>query len=60
MVNIKGGIVELGKKVDDKIWGWDNEYGYEKWDLNDFQASAMLVSNAEFLEFILDGGYEKE
>ena len=60
LVQMRGGVIEFGKKVDDQLWGWDNEYGYEKHDLKSFEASAMLVSNADFLEFVEDGGYEKK
>lgn len=60
MVTIKGKELNLGKKLDDKLWGWDNEYGHEKWSIKTFEASAMMVSNSEFMEFIQDGGYSKE
>ena len=60
LVKMEGGLIEFGKKVDDQLYGWDNEFGYEKHDLKSFEASAMLVSNADFLEFIKDGGYEKK
>lgn len=60
MVSVKGGDLKLGKGLDHKLWGWDNEYGHEEWKLKNFEASAMLVSNDEYLEFIKDGGYQKE
>jgi len=59
MQNVEGGIVRLGKKRSDEFYGWDNEYGCFEVTLDDFKASKQLVSNGEFLEFVLDGGYEK-
>ncbi|MGL4206566.1 MAG: putative 4-mercaptohistidine N1-methyltransferase, partial [Aeromonadaceae bacterium] len=36
---------------------WDNEYGQQQVELAPFQASRMLVSNAEYLGFVEAGGY---
>ncbi len=52
--------VRLGKRSDDHTYGWDNEYGSEEVDLPAFRAARQLVSNAEFLTFIDDGGYRDE
>jgi 5-histidylcysteine sulfoxide synthase/putative 4-mercaptohistidine N1-methyltranferase len=52
--------VRLGKRDDDHTYGWDNEYGVEEVDLPAFRAARQLVSNAEFLEFVADGGYREE
>jgi 5-histidylcysteine sulfoxide synthase/putative 4-mercaptohistidine N1-methyltranferase len=49
--------VRLGKPEGDRTYGWDNEYGVEEIDLPAFRAGKRLVSNAEFLEFVEDGGY---
>ena len=38
--------------------GWDNEYGERHIQAGPFQASRMLVSNAEYLAFVQAGGYE--
>lgn len=51
-------IVELHK--DDRLYGWDNEYGVFRKQLPGFNASKYLVSNGEFMEFINDGGYKNE
>ncbi len=59
LVAIPGGLVELGKLRGDEFYGWDNEYGHFESTLESFEASKYLVSNAEFLEFVRDGGYEK-
>ena len=46
------------KPDSDATYGWDNEYGQREIKLDTFQASKYLVSNAEFLEFVLAGGYQ--
>ena len=46
----------LGKT--DDTYGWDNEYGRLDCDIKAFKASKMLVSNAEFYEFVQAGGYQ--
>ena len=57
LIEVSGGRVELGKSRKNPLYGWDNEYGYQSCDVNDFKASKYLVSNLEFLGFIEDGGY---
>ena len=57
LVDVAGGLVRLGKPQSDATYGWDNEYGQREVQLAPFQASRMLVSNAEFLAFVQDGGY---
>jgi putative 4-mercaptohistidine N1-methyltranferase len=52
--------VRLGKPETDRTYGWDNEYGVEEADLPAFRAGRRLVSNAEFVEFVADGGYRNE
>ena len=59
LLPVEGGRVTLGKRRDDPIYGWDNEYGRQETDVWDFAASRYLVSNGEFLGFIEDGGYKK-
>ncbi|HPI40863.1 MAG TPA: 5-histidylcysteine sulfoxide synthase [Pseudobdellovibrionaceae bacterium] len=57
---VDGGPVDLGKKYDADSYGWDNEYGTHSSFLNSFKASQFLVSNGEFLEFVLDQGYQNK
>lgn len=59
MLPVSGGKVVLGKEENDPQYGWDNEYGHQLCYVPDFKASKYLVSNAEFLQFIDDGGYNK-
>lgn len=61
MLTIEGMQVKLGvDSTSHKLYGWDNEYGKYSEDILTFKASKYLVSNAEFMEFVLDGGYEKD
>ena len=60
MINISGGEVRLGKDKTHNLYGWDNEYGSYSEVVEDFQVSKYLVSNGEFMEFVNDGGYERE
>lgn len=56
LIALAGGSVLQGKT--DETYGWDNEYGHQKTELGPFQASKMLVSNAEFYQFVAAGGYQ--
>lgn len=57
LVAVAGGRVSQGKT--DDTYGWDNEYGSRTVDVKPFQASQMLVSNAEFFAFVAAGGYQQ-
>ncbi|PKQ82770.1 putative 4-mercaptohistidine N1-methyltransferase [Aeromonas sobria] len=58
LLPVAGGKVRLGKQ--DATYGWDNEYGERHIELAPFQASRMLVSNAEYLAFVQAGGYGQQ
>ncbi|WP_373073325.1 5-histidylcysteine sulfoxide synthase [Sulfurimonas sp.] len=60
LVKIPKTHVKLGKEYDDKYYGWDNEYGIYEEEVEEFSTSKYLVSNAEFMEFVKEGGYEKK
>lgn len=47
-----------GTRHDEGFYGWDNEFGEVTWEVDAFEATAHLVSNADFLPFLLAGGYE--
>ncbi|MGI8469711.1 MAG: ergothioneine biosynthesis protein EgtB [Pyrinomonadaceae bacterium] len=53
---ISEGIYEIG--FAGSGFCFDNELGRHKVFLHDFSIGKNLVTNAEFLEFIVDGGYE--
>jgi len=55
-VAIKEGVYEIGYAGKD--FCFDNELGRHKVYINDFQISKSLVTNAEYLEFIAQGGYQ--
>lgn len=58
LVPVPGGTVLMGKEfLEQDLFGWDNEFGHEQRVLEAFEASQMLVSNAEYLKFVEDGGY---
>jgi 5-histidylcysteine sulfoxide synthase len=57
MIEVTGGTVRLGKPQDSNIYGWDIEYGDHLVNVETFQASKYLITNAEFLDFVKDGGY---
>ncbi len=60
MIEVKGGTVQFGKPQDSNIYGWDIEYGDRTVDVATFQASKYLITNAEFLDFVKDGGYTNQ
>lgn len=55
MAQIAGGLLELGYKGSD--FSFDNERPTHLVYINDFEIDKAPVSNADFLEFILEGGY---
>ena len=61
MIKIQGKRVRLGvDKTSYNLYGWDNEYGFYEEDVADFSCAKYLVSNGEFMEFVLADGYKKE
>lgn len=56
--SFKGGLYEIGNL--EESWGWDNEYPVHKCYIHDFALQNRLVTNAEYLEFMKDGGYQKQ
>jgi 5-histidylcysteine sulfoxide synthase/putative 4-mercaptohistidine N1-methyltranferase len=60
LIDISAGSVEIGKTYDDAVYGWDNEYGSHKANVDAFQAGQFVVSNQEFLAFVEAGGYQQQ
>jgi len=58
MVEVSGGMANLGKPENSTTYGWDNEYGSRTVKVQPFLASQHLVTNGEFLQFVQAGGYE--
>lgn len=60
LVTVPAGPATIGKPLDFPSFGWDNEYGQrDVAAVPEFKASRFLVTNAEFLPFVLAGGYEQ-
>jgi len=55
-VSFEEGVYEVGYKGDD--FHFDNELGRHKVYIQNFSISSSLVSNGEYLQFILAGGYQ--
>ena len=60
MLTIEARKITLGKSKEHHLYGWDNEYGTDTQSVRDFEVSKYLVSNAEYMEFVQDDGYERE
>lgn len=60
LLHVSAGTVILGKNKDAKLFGWDNEYGDHTAHIPAFRAAKYLTSNAEFLEFMEEGGYAND
>lgn len=57
LLSVSGGAVILGKASHSPTYGWDNEYGEQRFHVDDFKAAKHLVSNQEFSEFVKADGY---
>lgn len=57
VLEMPGGKVTLGRPESADLYGWDNEYGLQEFDVAPFAVSRNMISNAEFLEFVQAGGY---
>eukprot|EP00953_Heterococcus_sp_UTEX-ZZ885_P029606 15707-Heterococcus_DN1.PRE.1 len=57
LTSIVGGNVVLGKADDFPSFGWDNEYGQRSYEIPPFSAGKFMVTNGEYHEFVLSGGY---
>lgn len=55
-INIDEGLYTIGYQGEE--FCYDNELGLHKVFLEDFKISNKLVTNAEYLEFMADGGYQ--
>lgn len=59
MIAVAAGQVTIGRDDSLPLYGWDNEYGKAVYEVPPFKASRFLVSNAEYLSFVHEGGYDK-
>jgi ergothioneine biosynthesis protein EgtB len=59
VIEVPAGAVTLGLSLDDKTFGWDNEYKSHTANVPAFNIDKYKVTNWQFAEFIADGGYDK-
>jgi ergothioneine biosynthesis protein EgtB len=59
-VTVGGGAVMLGAEFDAIPFGWDNEFPELELEVGDFLMDRAPVRNSEYLEFVEDGGYERQ
>ena len=59
MIEVPQSDVTIGKSRDFPSFGWDNEYGKRTFTVPSFKASEFKITNGEFLEFMIDGGYAR-
>jgi 5-histidylcysteine sulfoxide synthase len=60
MIEVSGGLVEVGKPEDFPLYGWDCDHGYRQVKVEPFAASKYMITNGEFQEFVNAGGYENQ
>jgi ergothioneine biosynthesis protein EgtB len=58
-VTIPAGLATLGANRGRIAFGWDNEFGELQVPVPEFDIDAHSVSNADFLQFIGDRGYDR-
>lgn len=59
-VRVSRDRVTLGKPNNWPSYGWDNEYGSREVEVDQFEVTSELISNGAYLQFILDGGYQRK
>jgi ergothioneine biosynthesis protein EgtB len=57
-VRIPAGRTTLGLRRDSRSFGWDNEFEAHSVEVPGFAVDKYKVTNGQFLQFLLDGGYE--
>jgi ergothioneine biosynthesis protein EgtB len=58
-VAVPAGVVPLGLSRDAQTFGWDNEFEVHTTVVPGFTIDKYKVTNAQYLEFIAAGGYDK-
>ena len=58
-ITIPAGTATLGAERGSIPFGWDNEFGPLAVPVREFDIDAHSVTNADFLEFVAGGGYER-
>jgi len=57
-IRIPAGKALLGARFEDLTFGWDNEFSEIAIEVASFAMDSLPVTNGEFLEFVLAGGYK--
>jgi 5-histidylcysteine sulfoxide synthase len=57
MVHIPAGKAVMGKPTQTPTYGWDNEFGTKTIHVNQFNVSSTNITNGQFYDFVVDGGY---
>jgi gamma-glutamyl hercynylcysteine S-oxide synthase len=60
VVHVPAGEATLGARPGDIVFGWDNEFGERVDQVPGFEIDVHSVTNADFLAFIADGGYDRQ
>ncbi|OUR71526.1 5-histidylcysteine sulfoxide synthase [Arcobacter sp. 31_11_sub10_T18] len=60
LINVPASTIKIGIEKNHEYYGWDNEYGQHEENIESFNASKYLVSNGEFLEFVIENGYSND
>jgi ergothioneine biosynthesis protein EgtB len=58
-VIVPAGFATLGANRNDVPFGWDNEFEAHTVHVQEFEIDVLPVTNADYLEFIEAGGYDK-
>ena len=59
-IRIPAGKARIGARFDRLAFGWDNEFHETTVDVPGFSIDSLPVTNGQFLEFVLAGGYDNE
>ncbi|UXI04437.1 5-histidylcysteine sulfoxide synthase [Photobacterium sp. TY1-4] len=59
LLSVSGETITLGKPESAPTYGWDNEYGEQCFQVDNFKAAKYLVSNQEYLAFVKADGYRQ-
>jgi len=60
MIEIPAGLATLGlRREAEHPFGWDNEFDAHQVDVPSFRIDKFMVTNGEYAEFVLDGGYRR-
>ncbi|XP_021357637.1 uncharacterized protein LOC110453125 isoform X2 [Mizuhopecten yessoensis] len=60
LITVDAVTVTVGKPDGFPSFGWDNEYGATTYRVPKFEVSKYPVTNGQFMEFVLDGGYNNK